>query len=195
MIDMPYVIHKDSNGNERAVSLVTRLLADRLVMCTGQVTDELAESIVSQLLYLEAEDPDKPINMMVYGPGGSVTAGFAIISAMNMIKCPVYTTVMGEVASMSAVIACSGEKGHRKIYPNSRVMLHTVAAGTQGKIQDMSVTLKEVERINDLVFEHLSKCTGKPVDVLKKDCDRDFWMSEQEAVNYGCLDKITTARK
>lgn len=194
MLGFPGVIHRDKNGNERMIDLPTRLLCDRIVMVTGEVTDELAESVVAQLLYLESIDKDKPINMFVMGPGGSVTAGFAIISTMNTIKCPVYTTIVGQVASMSSVIAASGEKGHRKIYPNSRVMLHTVAAGTQGKIQDMTITLKEVERLNDLIFEHLSKCCDKNVEQLKLDCDRDFWMSEAEAVKYGCCDEITKPR-
>lgn len=194
MLDLPYVIYKDSNGNERSVSITSRLLQDRIIMVTGEVNDILAESVIAQLLYLEAENPDAPVNLMVMGPGGSVTAGFGIISTMNTIKCPVHTIVMGEVASMSAVIALSGEKGHRKIYPNSRVMLHTVAAGTQGKIQDMTITLKEVERINETVFEHMSKCIGKSVEELKKDCDRDFWMSEQEAIEYGCCDEIVKPR-
>lgn len=194
MLGFPGVIHRDKNGNERMIDLPTRLLCDRIVMVTGEVNDELAESVVAQLLYLESIDKDKPINMFVMGPGGSVTAGFAIISTMNTIKCPVYTTIVGQVASMSSVIAASGEKGHRKIYPNSRVMLHTVAAGTQGKIQDMTITLKEVERLNDLIFEHLSKCCDKSVEQLKFDCDRDFWMSEAEAVKYGCCDEITKPR-
>ena len=194
MIGYPGCLHRDKNGNERMIDLPTRLLCDRIVMVTGEVTDELAESVVAQLLYLESIDKDKPINMFVMGPGGSVTAGFAIISTMNTINCPVSTTIVGQVASMSSVIAASGEKGHRKIYPNSRVMLHTVAAGTQGKIQDMTITLKEVERLNDLIFEHLSKCCDKSVEQLKLDCDRDFWMSEVEAVKYGCCDEITKPR-
>lgn len=194
MLELPSVIYKDSNGNERNVGITSRLLQDRIVMVTGEVNDILAESVIAQLLYLEAENPDAPINLMVMGPGGSVTAGFGIISTMNIIKCPVYTTVMGQVASMSAVIALSGEKGHRKIYPNSRVMLHTVAAGTQGKVQDMLITLKEVERTNEIIFKHMSKCIGKSVEELKKDCDRDFWMSEQEAIEYGCCDEIVKPR-
>lgn len=194
MLDLPYVIHKDKNGNERAVSITTRLLNDRIVMVTGEVNDTLAESVVAQLLYLEAENPDEPVHMMVMGPGGSVTAGFSIISTMDTIKCPVYTTVMGQVASMSAVIAASGEKGHRKIYPNSRVMLHTVSAGTQGKVQDMLITLEEVKRTNENVLTHLAKCCNKTIEQIKKDCDRDFWLAESEAIKYGCCDEIVKPR-
>ena len=135
----PGVVHKDKNGNERLIDIGTRLLMDRIIMCTGEITDELAESIVAQLLYLEAEDPDKPIQMMVAGPGGVVTAGNQIIDAMNTVKCPVYTTVIGQVASMSTVIAASGEKGKRKIYPLSRVMIHQVSGGQQGNVDRKSV--------------------------------------------------------
>ncbi|MBR2240082.1 MAG: ATP-dependent Clp protease proteolytic subunit [Bacilli bacterium] len=194
MLNIPHVIWKDENGNERAVDITTRLLKDRIVMCTGEVNDELAESIVSQLLYLEAEDPDKPVNMMVMGPGGSVTAGFSIISTMNTIKCPVYTTVMGEVASMSAMIAVSGKKGHRKVYPNSEIMLHTVSAGAKGKIQDMTITLAQVEKTNERCMKHLAECCGKDLETIKKDCDRDFWMDENEAIAYGALDEIAQPR-
>ena len=190
MIEIPGVLHTDANGNTRMVSLATRLLADRIVLVTGEVTDALAESVTAQLLYLDAESHEKPIKMIVTGPGGSVTAGFSIISTMEVIQAPVYTTVMGEVASMSAVIAASGEKGHRVIYPNSRYMLHTVSAGTSGKIQDMTITLNEIKRTNDTVFKHLAKVIGKSETVLRKDLDRDFWMNEEEAVKYGCADKI-----
>lgn len=194
MIDLPGILYKDKTGNERIMSLASRLFQDRIILCTGEVTDELAEAIVQQLLVLEAEDKDKPITMIVSGPGGSVTAGFSIISTMNMIACPVYTTVTGQVASMSAVIAASGEIGHRKIQPYSRVMLHTVSSGVQGKVQDITVSYEEIKRLNDLVLTHLGKCCGKKLDQIKKDCDRDFWMSEKEAVEYSVCDIIVKNR-
>lgn len=194
MIGYPGCLHRDKNGNERMIDLPTRLLCDRIVMVTGEVTDELAESVVAQLLYLESVDKDKPINMFVMGPGGVVTAGFAIISTMNTIKCPVYTTIIGQVASMSSVIAASGEKGHRKIYPLSRVMLHQVSGGYRGNVQDARVNYKEMERINDLAMEHLAKCCGKDLETLKADCERDAWFSSEEIVTYGMVDKITEPR-
>lgn len=191
----PGVVHKDKNGNERLIDIGTRLLMDRIVMCTGEITDELAESIVAQLLYLEAEDPDKPIQMMVAGPGGVVTAGNQIIDAMNTVKCPVYTTVIGQVASMSTVIAASGEKGKRKIYPLSRVMIHQVSGGQQGNVQDVRVNYKEMERINDATMEHLAKCCGKKVTQLKKDCERDLWFNAKEAIEYGVADELVEKHK
>ena len=194
MLGFPGVIHRDKNGNERMIDLPTRLLCDRIVMVTGEVTDELAESVVAQLLYLESLDKDKPIQMFVMGPGGVVTAGFAIISTMNMIKCPVYTTIVGQVASMSSVIAASGEKGHRKIYPFARVMLHQVSGGYKGNVQDVRVDYKEMEKINDLAMEHLAKCCDKDLETLKTDCQRDAWFGPEEIVEYGMVDEIAKPR-
>ena len=191
----PGVVHKDKNGNERLIDIGTRLLMDRIIMCTGEITDELAESIVAQLLYLEAEDPDKPIQMMVAGPGGIVTAGNQIIAAMNTVKCPVYTTVIGQVASMSTVIAASGEKGKRKIYPLSRIMIHQVSGGQSGNVQDVRVNYKEMERINDMTMEHLAKFCGKKVTQLKKDCERDLWLGAKEAIDYGVVDELIEKHK
>lgn len=192
MITIPSVIWTDGNGNERAVDLGTRLLRDRIVLCTGEVTDELAESVILQLLYLESDNKKKPITLLVSGPGGSCDAGLSIISTMNMISCPVYVTVIGNVASMSAVISVSGEKGHRSIYPNARMMLHTVSSGTKGKIQDMRIDVAEADITNSVIFNHLAECCGKSVEELTKDCDRDFWMSAEEAISYGAIDNVVT---
>ena len=195
MLNIPGCIHKDSNGNERMIDITTRLLQDRIVMCTGQVTDELSESVVAQLLHLESVDKNAPIYMFVQGPGGSVTAGEAIISTMKMISCPVYTTCMGCVASMSALITISGEKGHRYAYPNTEIMLHTVSAGCEGKYQDMEISLKNVQKTNERCMKQIAEACGKTVAEVKKDCDRDFWMDEKEAIKYGCLDGVTKSRK
>ena len=187
----PGVVHKDKNGNERLIDIGTRLLMDRIIMCTGEVTSELAESVIAQLLYLNAEDPDKPIQMVVAGPGGSVTAGLAIIDTMKAINCPISTIVTGEVASMDAVIALSGTKGLRKIMPHARYMLHSVSSGMQANIHDMKITLEEVNRLQDILMDMISKATGKPLKIVKKDCERDFWMSAEEAIKYGVADCIT----
>jgi ATP-dependent Clp protease protease subunit len=195
MIDIPSVIWKDSNGNERSVSIVTRLLKDRIVMCTGEVTDTLSESIVSQLLYLEAEDDKAPITLIVDGPGGSVIAGLSIIDTMNTISCPVSTIVTGQVASMSAMIALNGAKGQRKIMPNARVMLHSVASGMSGKIQDMQINFEETMKLQELLMEMIAKKCNKSLKTIKKDCDRDFWMNASEAITYGCCDKMVNSRK
>lgn len=190
MLGTPGVLHTDKNGTTRMIDLTTRLLQDRIIMCTGEVNDNLAESVVAQLLYLESENKDKPITMLIFGPGGSVNAGWSIISTMNIIKCPVCTTVIGQTASMSAVIAASGEKGHRKIYPNARLMIHTVASSASGKIQDMEISMKETQIANDTIFKHLSERVGLNTETLKQHCDRDFWMSAEEAITFGIVDKI-----
>lgn len=191
MLGTPGVLHTDKNGTTRMIDLTTRLLQDRIILCTGEVNETLAESVVAQLLYLESENPEKPITMLISGPGGSVDCGWSIISTMQLLKCPVYTTVIGQTASMSAVIAASGEKGHRKVYPNARLMLHTVASSANGKIQDMEISMKETQIANDTIFEHLSKCVGMDVKKLKQHCDRDFWLSAEESVKFGIMDEIS----
>lgn len=192
---VPGVIHRDKNGNERLIDIGTKLLMNRIILCTGEVTDELAESVVAQLLYLEAEDKEKPIKMLVAGPGGSVIAGNQIISTMHTISCPVHTFAMGCVASMSALITISGEKGQRAVYPNTEIMLHTVASGTQGKIQDMEISLENVRKTNERCMKQIAEACGKTIEEVKKDCDRDFWMDENEALAYGAIDKIVERHK
>jgi len=190
MLGTPGVLHTDKNGTTRMIDLSTRLLNDRIILCIGRVNEELAESTVAQLLYLESADQNKPITMLISGPGGSVAQGWSIISTMNIIKCPVYTTVIGETASMSAVIAVSGEKGHRKVYPNARIMLHSVSSGIEGKIQDMEISMKETVVANDSIFNHLANCCNKSVEELKTACNRDFWMSAQESIDFGAMDVL-----
>lgn len=195
MLGIPSVIYKDSNGNERGVDITSRLLRDRVVLCSGEVTDELAESITAQLLYLEAEDPDKLITMIVSGPGGAVTAGLAIIDTMNMISCPVSTIVSGEVASMDAMIALSGTKGKRKIMSHARYMLHSVSSGVKASFHDMKITLEEVGRLQDMLMNMIAEASGKDVEQVKKDCERDFWMSASQAIEYGIVDEIVKSHK
>lgn len=195
MLNIPHVIHRDKNGNERAVDITTRLLQDRIIMCTGEVTDELAESVIAQLLYLEAEDKDKPITMIVSGPGGSVTAGLSIIDTMNMISCPISTIVSGEVASMDAMIALSGTKNMRKMMLHARYMLHSVSSGVNANFHDMKITLEEVSRLQDLLMNMISKASNKDIEQVKKDCERDFWMSAEQAVEYGIVDEIIKSHK
>lgn len=190
MLGIPSVIWTDKNGNERGVDITTRLLKDRIILCSGEVNDELAESVTAQLLYLEAEDKDKPITMIVSGPGGSVTAGLSVIDTMNMISCPVSTIVSGEVASMDAMIALSGTKGMRKIMPHARYMLHSVSSGMQANVHDMKITLEEVTRLQDMLMQMIADATNKDIDQVKKDCERDFWMSAEEAIDYGVTDEI-----
>jgi ATP-dependent Clp protease protease subunit len=195
MLNVPGVLWTDANCNTRMIDLTTRLLCDRIIMCTGEINDALAESITSQLLYLEAEDKKKPIKMFINSPGGSVLAGLSIISMMESISCPVHTIISGLAASMGIVIAASGKKGERSVYPLSRIMLHQVSGGYSGTIQDSKINYKEMETLNDMVFEHLSKCCSKPSDEIKNTCQRDSWYSPEEIIKYGLVDKIITSHK
>ena len=191
----PGVVHKDKNGNERLIDIGTRLLMDRIIMCTGEITDELAESIVAQLLYLEAEDKDKPIKMLINSQGGSCLAGLSIISCMQTISCPVHTIISGLAASMGIVIAASGEKGNRSIYPLSRVMIHQCSGGQSGNIQDVRANYKEMEKVNDILMEQLAKCCGKDIETVRNDCQRDTWYGPKEIIAYGLIDKIIKSHK
>lgn len=195
MIDIPSVLHTDKNGNTRSCSITTRLLTDRIIMCTGEITDELAESLISQMLYLEAEDPDKPIKMFINSPGGSCLAGLSIISCMQTIKCPVHTIISGLAASMGIVIAASGEKGNRSVFPLSRIMIHQCSGGQSGNVQDVRVNYKEMEKVNDILMEQLAKCSGKDVETIRNDSQRDTWYSPEEIIEYGLADKVVESRK
>ena len=195
MLGIPSVIWTDKNGNERGVDITTRLVKDRIILCCGEVNDELAESIVAQLLYLEAEDKDKPVTMIVSGPGGSVVSGLQIIDTMNMISCPVSTIVTGEVASMDAMIALSGTKGMRKIMPHARYMLHSVSSGVKSTFHDMKITLEEVGRLQSMLMNMIADASGKDLAQVEKDCERDFWMSATEAMDYGLVDALVESHK
>ena len=195
MLGIPSVIWTDKNGNERGVDITTRLVKDRIILCCGEVNDELAESIVAQLLYLEAEDKDKPVTMIVSGPGGSVTDGLSVIDTMNMISCPVSTIVSGEVASMDAMIALSGTKGMRKMMPHARYMLHSVSSGVKSTFHDMKITLEEVGRLQSMLMNMIADASGKDLAQVEKDCERDFWMSATEAMDYGLVDALVESHK
>lgn len=195
MLGIPSVIWSDKNGNERGVDITTRLLKDRIILCSGEVNDELAESVTAQLLYLEAEDKDKPITMIVSGPGGSVTAGLSVIDTMNMVSCPICTIVSGEVASMDAMIALSGTKGMRKMMPHARYMLHSVSSGVKSTFHDMKITLEEVGRLQSMLMNMIAEASGKNLTQVEKDCERDFWMSATEAMDYGLVDALVESHK
>ena len=195
MLGIPSVIWSDKNGNERGVDITTRLLKDRIILCSGEVNNELAESVTAQLLYLEAEDKDKLITMIVSGPGGSVTDGLSVIDTMNMISCPVSTIVSGEVASMDAMIALSGTKGMRKMMPHARYMLHSVSSGVKSTFHDMKITLEEVGRLQSMLMNMIADASGKDLAQVEKDCERDFWMSATEAMDYGLVDALVESHK
>ena len=190
---VPPVIEQSSRG-ERAFDIYSRLLKDRIIFLGEEVTDVSANLIVSQLLFLESEDPGKDIQMYINSPGGSVSAGMAIYDTMQFIKCDVSTICMGMAASMGAFLLAGGTKGKRFALPNAEIMIHQPSAGTQGQITDMAIHLKRLEVIKKRMNHILSENTGKPLDVVTADCERDNFMSAQEAMEYGLIDKVIDKR-
>ena len=183
------VIEQTGRG-ERSFDIYSRLLNDRIVMLCEEVNDTTASLVVAQLLYLEAQDPDKDISLYINSPGGSVTAGMAIYDTMNYIKCDVSTICIGMAASMGAFLLSSGAKGKRYALPYAEIMIHQPSAGTQGQITDMAIHLKRLEIIKKRMNKILSENTGKPIEVVTADCERDNFMSAEEAVEYGLIDKV-----
>ena len=190
---VPYVVEQTNRG-ERSYDIFSRLLNDRIVMLSEEVNDTTASLIVAQLLYLEAQDPDKDIQFYINSPGGSVTAGMAIYDTMQYIKCDVSTICIGMAASMGAFLLSSGTKGKRLALPNAEIMIHQPSAGTQGQITDMAIHLKRLEIVKTRLTGILAANTGKPLDVVRADCERDNFMTAQEAVEYGLIDKVIDHR-
>ena len=191
---VPYVVEQTSRG-ERSYDIFSRLLNDRIVMLSEEVNDTTASLIVAQLLYLEAQDPDKDIQFYINSPGGSVTAGMAIYDTMQYIKPDVSTICIGLAASMGAFLLSAGAKGKRLALPNAEIMIHQPSAGTQGQITDMAIHLRRLEIIKKRMNEILSANTGKPLEVVTADCERDNFMTAEEAVEYGLIDKVITSRQ
>ena len=190
---VPYVVEQTSRG-ERSYDIFSRLLNDRIIILSEEVNSTTASLIVAQLLYLEAQDPDKDIQFYINSPGGSVTDGMAIYDTMQYIKCDVSTICVGMAASMGAFLLSSGAKGKRLALPNAEIMIHQPSAGTQGQITDMAIHLKRLETIKKRMNEILAANTGKPVEVVAADCERDNFMSAQEALAYGLIDKVIDKR-
>ena len=186
---IPVVIEKTPAG-ERAYDIYSRLLRDRIIFVGGPIDDGMANVIMAQLLFLESESPAKDIQMYINSPGGSVSAGMAIYDTMSHIKPDVSTICIGMAASMGAFLMTGGAKGKRFALPNSRIMIHQVMGGAQGQASDIVIQAKEISYLKDKINEILSKNTGKSVKQVEKDTDRDFWMSPQEAKEYGIIDKI-----
>ncbi len=186
---VPYVIERVAGG-ERAYDLWSRLLKDRIVFLGTPVDDYVANLIVAQLLFLEKEDPDKDIDFYINSPGGSVSAGLAIYDAMQIIKPDVATICVGQAASMGAVLLGGGAAGKRYCLKHSRVMIHQVSAGFQGTTADINVQAAEINRYMDTLMGILGHHTGKDPEVVRKDCDRDYFMSADESVSYGLVDKV-----
>ena len=186
---IPMVVEKTSGG-ERAYDIYSRLLKDRIVFVSGEIGDEMANAIVAQLLFLQAEDSKKEISMYINSPGGSVTAGLAILDTMRMVKSPVATYCVGQAASMGAILLSAGEKGKRHALPNARIMIHQPWGGAQGKASDIEITAKEILRLKEILNGILADASGKTVEEVTKDTDRDHFMSADEAKTWGIVDKV-----
>lgn len=190
---VPYVVEQTNRG-ERSYDIFSRLLNDRIVMLSEEVNATTASLVVAQLLYLEAQDPDKDIQFYINSPGGSVTDGMAIYDTMQYIKCDVSTICIGMAASMGAFLLSSGAKGKRLALPNAEIMIHQPSAGTQGQITDMAIHLRRLEIVKSRMNRILSENTGKPIEVVTADCERDNFMTAQEAMEYGLVDKVLDKR-
>ena len=190
---VPYVVEQTNRG-ERSYDIFSRLLNDRIIFLGEEVNATTASLVVAQLLYLEAQDPDKDIQLYINSPGGSVTDGMAIYDTMQYVKCDVSTICIGMAASMGAFLLSSGAKGKRFALPNAEIMIHQPSAGTQGQITDMAIHLKRLEVIKKRLNGILAGNTGKSIEVVTADCERDNFMTAEEAVEYGLIDKVITTR-
>lgn len=190
---IPTVLEKTSLG-ERAYDIYSRLLKDRIIMLSGPINDEIANLVIAQLIFLENEDPKKDITLYINSPGGHVHAGLGIIDTMNFIKPDVAVVCIGMAASMGAMILSSGTKGKRFVLPNSEVMIHQPLGGAEGQASDIAIAAENILKTRNVLYKMLAKNTSKKIDKIEKDADRNYWMSADEAVKYGIVDKIFTKR-
>ena len=190
---VPYVIEQTSRG-ERSYDIYSRLLKDRIIFLGEEVTDVSANLIVSQLLFLESEDPGKDISLYINSPGGSVTAGMAIYDTMQYIKCDVSTICMGMAASMGAFLLAGGTKGKRMALPNSTIMIHQPSGGAQGQATEINIVAEQILKTRQRLNEILAANTGKPLEIIAQDTERDNYMTAQEAQEYGLVDKVIVSR-
>lgn len=193
MFSVPYVIESTGRG-ERVYDIYSRLLKDRIVFLGNQVVDDIANVVIAQLLFLEAEAPEKDIYLYINSPGGSVSAGLAIYDTVQYIKPDVSTICIGMAASMGALLLAGGAQGKRFSLPNSRILIHQPSGGAQGQATDIEIEAKEIIRIKDILNDIMAKHTGQPLKKIEKDTDRDFWMSPEEAKEYGIIDTIIEKR-
>jgi ATP-dependent Clp protease, protease subunit len=191
---VPMVVEQTGRG-ERGYDIYSRLLKDRIVFIGTPIDDNVANVIIAQMLYLQSEDPAKDINLYINSPGGSVTSGLAIYDTIQFVKCDVTTYCVGQAASMGAVLLAAGSKGKRFALPNARIMIHQPWGGVQGQASDISIQAKEILRMRDRLNEILSLHTGKPIDTIAKDTDRDFFMSAAESRDYGLVDDVVKSRR
>lgn len=190
---IPMVVDQTSHG-ERSYDIYSRLLEDRIIFLTGEIDDAVANNVVAQLIYLEGKNPDKDIFLYINSPGGKVSAGLAIYDTINYIKCNVCTICIGLAASMGAFLLSSGAKGKRYALPNSEIMIHQPLGGAQGQASDIQIQAKQIQKIKSKINTILSENTGKPLEQIEKDADRDFFMSADQALEYGIIDKIFEKR-
>ena len=186
---IPMVVEKSGQG-ERAYDIYSRLLKDRIVFVGGEIDDDMANAIVAQLLFLQAQDAEKEVSMYINSPGGSVTAGLAILDTMKMVKCPVATYCVGQAASMGAILLASGDKGRRYALPHARIMVHQPWGGAQGKASDIEITAREILRLKEMLNGILAEAAGKTLESVTNDTDRDHFMSAEEAKSWGIVDKV-----
>lgn len=191
---IPYVVEKTGRG-ERSYDIYSRLLKDRIIMLSGEVNDQVASTIVAQMLFLEAEDPEKDIYFYINSPGGVVTAGMAIYDTMNYIRPDVATICIGQAASMGSFLLSAGAKGKRFALPHARIMIHQPLGGAQGQASDIAIQAKEILRMKAELNEILAKNTGQKITTIEKDTDRDNFMSAQESMDYGLIDEVLTKKE
>lgn len=191
---VPYVVERSGNG-ERSYDIFSRLLKERIIFIDGEINDATADLVVAQILFLESENAEKDISIYINSPGGSVTAGLAIYDTMQYVKCPIQTICLGQAASMGAFLLAGGTKGKRYTLPSARVMIHQPWGGVEGQESDIAIHAKEILRLKKLTIEHFAEQTGKPFDVIAKDMERDFFMSAEEALEYGIVDQVMNKRK
>ncbi len=190
---IPTVIEKSPYG-ERAYDIYSRLLKDRIIFLGGPINDQVANAIVAQMLFLESQDPKKDIELYINSPGGSVSAGFAIYDTMQYVKPDVRTICVGMAASMAAVLLSAGKKGKRSSLPNAEILLHQVMGGVEGQASDIEIEARQIIKFKGRINELISKHTGKPLTQVTKDTDRNFWLSAQEAKEYGVIDEVIKAK-
>jgi ATP-dependent Clp protease protease subunit len=188
---IPYVVEQTGRG-ERSYDIYSRLLKDRIIMLSGEVNDQVSSTIVAQLLFLEAQDPDKDIYFYINSPGGVITSGLSMFDTMNYIKPDIVTICMGQAASMGAFLLACGTPGKRYALPNARIMIHQPSGGAQGQSTDIQIQAQEIQRLKDTLNQILAEKTGKKAKQIEKDTERDNFMSSAEAVEYGLIDKVLT---
>ena len=191
---VPIVVEQTGRG-ERAYDIFSRLLKDRIIFIGTPIDDTVANLVVAQMIFLEAEDPDREINLYIQSPGGMISAGMAIYDTMQFVKPQVSTLCLGVAASMATVLLCAGATGKRYALPNARVMIHQPLGGTQGQFTDIELYSKEMAKMRDQLYTIMAKHTGQPFEKIVKDCDRNNWMSADEAKAYGLIDEIIEKRK